>query len=154
MRPDAISLRRSIYKILKDASLPYPERLEMIYSLCGVSPSVNSDDEWQSVIEELEYMEDDTEELFSAYSSDTGISAESGETLSRFLAYLILRHTAEAETEDGLRRSLGFAFFAERLLASLIRIKGGDMRYELARIISEEIEYSEDNVEAIKLEFI
>ena len=59
-----------------------------------------------------------------------------------------------AKTKTELKLSLGFAFFAERLFASLIRSEGAEMRYELARLISEEIEYSEDNVESIKLEFL
>ena len=150
----AFYLREKLYKILRDDSLPYPERLEKLYKSSGISPSVNSDDTWQDVIGELEYMDSETEELFSAYSSDTGIAAEESESLSRFLAYLIYRHASVGETGDEIRRSLGLAFFLERLFASLIKLKGADMRYELARIISEEIEYSEDNVEGLKMEFI
>ena len=74
--------------------------------------------------------------------------------LARFLAYLVFRHVSPAKTETELRLSLGFAFFAERLLASLVKEEGVENIYELARIISEELEYSEDNVESIKLEFL
>ena len=150
----AVFLREHLYKILKDTSIPYPERLEKLYKTCGISPSVNSDDSWIDVISELEYMDSETKELFSAYSSDTGIAEEESKSLSRFLAYLIYRHASEAETGDAIRHALGFAFFLERLFASLINTNGADKRYELARIISEEIEYSEDNVESIKMEFI
>ena len=47
--------------------------------------------------------------------------------------------------------SLGFSMLCERLLASLVSCNTDDIA-ELARIISEEIEYSEDNTERIKEE--
>ena len=53
--------------------------------------------------------------------------------------------------ENDFLASLGFCLFCERLLASAVK-KGGDV-YDLARIISEEIEYSEDNTETVKEAF-
>ena len=75
------------------------------------------------------------------------------ETRSRFLAYLVYRHTGAVTSEDELRRSLGFVLFTERLFASLID-KRIEPYEELCRLISEEIEYSEDNTESIRLEFL
>ncbi len=147
-------VRETVFKILKDAETPYNNRLERLYSFCGVSPSELTDEEWRSVLGDLEYLHGDRKELFSSYSSDTGRASDKSELLSRFLAYLIYRHTAEAKNEAELRLSLGFAFFTERLFASLIENDSGDECFELARIISEELEYSEDNVETLKMEFL
>ena len=47
-------------------------------------------------------------------------------------------------------------FFAERLLSSLIKAEGEPSAYdvtELARVISEELEYSEDNTDTVMFEF-
>ena len=44
--------------------------------------------------------------------------------------------------------SLGFALFCERLICSLVKL--GIEITEAARIVSEELEYSEDNTESIK----
>ena len=56
-----------------------------------------------------------------------------------------------AADEYELRAALGFSLFCERLLASC----AADIDVlTAARIISEEIEYSEDNTDAIKSEFL
>jgi lysine-N-methylase len=146
--------REAVFKILKETQTPYSNRLERIYSFCGVSPQALTDEEWRSVIEDFEYLNSDTKELFYSYSSDTARASDKSVMLSRFLAYLIYRHTAEAKNEAELRLSLGFAFFAERLFASLIEQESENSCIELARMISEELEYSEDNVEALKMEFL
>ena len=72
------------------------------------------------------------------------------EYLERFLAYLIYRHCTEAfDTEDFASR-LSFCLFCERLAASLLH-QGATLGEvaALASIISEELEYSEDNTEAL-----
>ena len=51
-----------------------------------------------------------------------------------------------------LREALVFCLFCERLFASLLKNGEGDVT-ELARIVSEELEYSEENTDAIKLEY-
>ena len=146
--------RDEIYKILKDDSQTYEARLRRIYSEAGISPEKFSNKSWRSVINELEYLSEDTRSRFSVFSKSIYRAKDTERAASRFLAYLIYRHTSSARTKTELKLSLGFAFFAERLFVSLIRSEGAEMRYELARLISEEIEYSEDNVESIKLEFL
>ena len=72
--------------------------------------------------------------------------------LERFLAYLIYRHCTEAfDAEDFVLR-LSFCLFCERLAASLIVSEGATSLAEVAEvasIISEELEYSEENTEAL-----
>ena len=149
-----LRIRESIFKLLRNTSLPYSERLSKIYELCGVSPSVLSDGEWREIIWGLEYLARDSAERFSAYTSSTHTEEGLGEPLSRFLAYLVYRHTGGCESEAELRCALGFAFFTERLFASLLKSEGTKEHIELCRLISEELEYSEDNSESIKLEFV
>ena len=151
---DPCEIRGKIYRILNDTALPYSERLASVYETACVSPAMLTDEDWRTEIEELELMEDDSADRFSVYTSDPRVSEEYGEVLSRFLAYLVYRHATECETVSERRLALGFAFFAERLFASMLKSEGFEARYDIARIISEEIEYSEDNTESIKLEFI
>ena len=49
------------------------------------------------------------------------------------------------------RVSLGFCLFCERLLRSLAGTENDF--YDIARIVSEEIEYSEDNTETLRSVF-
>ena len=70
------------------------------------------------------------------------------EYLERFLAYFIYRHCTESVDEDDFRTRLAFCLFCERLFASLIcATSAADLCdiASLAGIISEEIEYSDDN---------
>ena len=77
--------------------------------------------------------------------------------LERALAYFIFRHCFGALDEEDFVSSLGFSLFCERLLASVIKTENADNFEDivrLARTVSEEIEYSDENTEAIKLEFM
>ena len=72
--------------------------------------------------------------------------------LERFLAYLIYRHCTEALDSDDFALRLSFCLFCERLAASLIVSEGALSPceiFELMSVISEELEYSEENTEAL-----
>lgn len=142
---DARAERGKIYEVLKDCSVDYPSRLERIYAKYGVC--LNSDSMWLEIIDSLEYLNVDHKELFMKYSSKkrpTGADVY----LERALAHFIYRHCTEACDLDDFSERLGFCLFCERLLASLIDTCGAESLSEiatLAGIISEEIEYSNDN---------
>jgi lysine-N-methylase len=152
---DTVSLREKIYSILaKD--IPYTERLSEIEEAFGVSPSAFSDEEWQGTLSSLEYLNEDHKELFLCYSSDKATPEGAEAYLRRALAYFIYRNCSDESTNEGFRASVGFSLFCERLLASVIKEKGAfelESACDLARIISEEIEYSTDNTEVLKEEF-
>ena len=139
---DAVVFRDRVYSILKEP-LPYEKRLERICREFSLSLAVLSDGEWRDVIDTLEYLYPSHRQLFSAYSSCPETDGKYEKQLERALAYFVFRHCDSAIDYDGFRARLGFALFCERLLSSLIST-GADV-YESARIISEELEYSEDN---------
>lgn len=149
---DTISQRAEVYHILSDTSLSYKNKLEHIYKKYNVSPSVLTDAQWRAVIASLEYLYEDHKKLFLNYSSDLAIPVELEKPLERALAYFIYRHCSSTVSESDFSDSLGFCLFCERLLASLAKNSSVNLE-ELARIVSEEIEYSEDNTETIKTVF-
>ena len=152
---DAVSLREKIYSILA-LSIPHKEKLSKIEEEFSVSPESLADEEWQSTLSSLEYLEKDHEGLFSSYSSDKSAPEGADDYLRRALAYFIYRHCSSADTIEDFRASLGFCLLCERLLASLIKEKDAsdtESVCELARIISEEIDYSTDNTQALTDEF-
>jgi hypothetical protein len=72
--------------------------------------------------------------------------------LERFLAYFIYRHCTEAFDEEDFGCRLSFCLFCERLFASLICSQKAENLGEiaaLASMISEEIEYSDENTDAL-----
>jgi lysine-N-methylase len=145
---DSVAERESIFGILSDRSVSYGERLKNIAKKYDLTLS---DIEWRDIINDLEYLDESHRELFSGYSSKTETPDELEPELERALAYFIYRHASAAENEDEFRAALGFSLFCERLLAS---IASKETILDCARILSEEIEYSEDNTDAIKTEFL
>ena len=150
---DPLLLRERVYKILKKRELTYPERLELVSREAGVSLSAYDDEKWREIFSELEYLDESHRELLSHISCEMRENEENSELLERFLAYLIFRHCSSCESEGELRSAYGFALLLERTLASLGREMAKEELVDLARIISEELEYSEDNTESLKLEF-
>ncbi len=149
---DPLPERERIFSLLADKTLSYKKRRACLARAYGVTLSVNSKRAWRALLSELEYLDDGHRALFASYSSKSQTKKEDEPLLLRALAYFIYRHVSSADGEDELRAGVGFSLFAERLLASMLRC-GGDI-YECARILSEEIEYSEENTDIIKGEFL
>ena len=150
---DGIAARREVYAVLEEAE-SYTAALERIYREYEVD--IGEDKAWLLALDSLEYLDEAHRELFWKYSSALRPTDREREAyLERFLAYLIYRHTTEAEDGEDFCARLAFCLFCERLLAALICTEGAstlDAVAELARIISEEIEYSEDNTAALMWE--
>ena len=139
------SERSAVYEILSNASITYRERLKAIYTKYAIPE--REDGYWHELIGELEYLDENHRELFMHYSA--AHSHNTSEIYAeRFLAYLIYRHCTESEDIADFSMRLGFCLFCQRLLSSLINSQKANSLSEisnLASIISEEIEYSEDN---------
>ena len=155
---ETLKERALIYSILSDSSIPYTEKLRGIYDAFSLSPALLSDSESRLLLESLEYLDETHKALFSCYSSDISTPRGSELFLERALAYFVYRHFSPSLDASERRASLCLCLFCERLLASLIKESGlapldFDSVCVLARIISEEIEYSEDNTDTIKFEF-
>lgn len=148
---DVLWHRERIFALLSDESISYRDKLDELSGEYSVSPCDLSDAEARSLLSSLEYLDEEHRKLFSNYSCETNPAPDQGPILIRALAYFIYRHMTSATDEYELRAALGFSLFCERLLASC----AADVDIlTAARIISEEIEYSEDNTDAIKSEFL
>lgn len=148
---DATPLRTRIFALLQDPALPYIARLAQISAEFGVSADKYSDNAWCKMLCELEYLDEQHRALFMLYNTDAEVLPAQKYLLARALAYFVYRHCSDTTDESDFAVSLGLALFLERLLASLIA--AGHDALDAARIISEEIEYSEDNTESIRSVF-
>ena len=143
------TMRANVYATLGNRALGYRENLEKIYSDYGVA--LQADEVWHQKLLALEYLNPSHKDLFMQYASALR-PAGVDEYLERFFAYLIYRHCTEAFDEEDFALRLSFCLFCERLLASLAVLEGANSLGEMARlasIISEELEYSEENTEAL-----
>jgi lysine-N-methylase len=148
---DPLAVREKIYSILSSASLSYSERLERIRREYCPEAIELTGEEAGELISSLEYIDPDSHAAFLSYSP---FATPPSETYAeRALAYFIYRHVSPSETEGELSASLALALFLERLfssLASSLSPSDLDAHVLLLRRISEEIEYSTDNTDAIK----
>ncbi len=148
---DGRAERSKVYAILQDTADDYISALDKIYRAYSID--VGEDNRWLKILDSLEYLNANHKQLFMQYSSALRPEGEEkGAYLKRFLAYLIYRHCTEAVDGDDFDTRLSFCLFCERLLASLICSQGAESLYEvatLASILSEEIEYSDDNTWAL-----
>ena len=149
---DALSERDKIYAIISNSSLSHTEKLSAIEEKYNISPKNISDEKWQKRLSSLEYLEEEHRLLFDSYSSCAEVSEELEKPLERALAYFIFRHCSTAYDREEFCAALGLSLFLERLLASLSS-NAPEAIAEYTRIISEELEYSEDNTDALKFEF-
>lgn len=146
---DSCAARGEVYAILEDND--YTTALEKIYSEYSVK--AGKDEDWLQTLDSLEYLNRDHKTLFMQYSSSLRPEGKGNdEYLKRFFAYLVYRHCTEAIDEDDFAARMSFCLFCERLLASLIRTQSAETLQEvatLASILSEELEYSEENTWAL-----
>lgn len=148
---DGVAHRDYIYSLLSDRSVPYRDRKEKIKDKYSIKESAHSADEWMEILSELEYLNDEHRGIFSI---GEGVKGQE-EICERFLAYLIFRHLSIAEGYENLRARLGFCLLLTSLLEGYISEGEHSVAeiFEHARIISEEIEYSEDNTASLIFEF-
>ena len=141
--------RERVYSLLQNDDSDYRARLEKIYREYDIE--CFDDDYWLGIIESLEYLDESHRKLFMNYSAEKRVLGKEA-CLEGALAYFIYRHCTEAFDEEDFRARLAFCLFCERLLSSLIVSQGAEDLNDiavLASIVSEEIEYSEENTEML-----
>lgn len=153
-RFNALPEREKIDTVLSEKKLSYPERLLKIADEYGIALKADT-----SVFASLEYLKEENRARFAASTPFTPISStpkEIEEYLLRALAYFVYRHVTAAKSESEVRMAVGFSLLCERLLCSLAVKENALTREtfaEIARVVSEELEYSEDNTAKIKFLF-
>lgn len=151
---DATADRAQVYAMLADDTLSYDEQRQEIAARYGVTPSALSEAESRALLTSLEYMDESNRERFaSAYRADGLTPMALEQPLRRALIYFVFRHATGAEGREEFAAALGLSLTLERLLCSLAADEGATdlpALIDIARTMSEEIEYSEDNIEAIK----
>ena len=148
----ALCEREAVYALLSDREVQYSERLRTIALRYGAPFLSAIDDELRAALDELEYLDESHHAVFTNYSSAEKNGEKYERELERFLAYLIFRHASSAYDLCDFHVRIAFSLFLERLAASVA--DSCDVGIcEAIRIISEEIEYSEDNTDALIFEF-
>lgn len=147
---DVVAARERVFAILSDRSLSYARREALIEDECHVSPAL-SREEKKALLSELEYL-DPTHESVLAEAFFAPVGGDMGESerlFERLLAYFIYRHASAAKTRREFDVLVGVSLLLVRLFAALLA-RGELAPVSAAVLLSEELEYSEDNLEAIR----
>lgn len=150
---DAVKERAAMYRILSDHAVRYEERLLRIADDYKVYVDDLSDADWRDLLDTLEYLDPAHRELFRCYTSEVLVPPHLEVQLERALAYFIYRNCTACYTEEEFYEALGFALFCERLIVSIAVMQEAKDIVETARIVSEELEYCEENKDAIMMQF-
>ena len=149
---DTIADRAQIYTILADRDTPYHTRVAQIRDKYSIPEHLHTSDEWQAEFDLLELLDEGHRALIAVGKSD--MREQSSPYFERFLAYLIFRHASVAESCDSLRSGVALSILLAEMLENAVASRECTEAeiIDIARIISEEIEYSEENTAALLLE--
>ena len=149
---DTLVEREKLYAILLDEGLSFSEKTDAIREKYDLPDLYTNADKWNEVLSSLEYLDSARKGLLAIgkHSFDRDLD----KYLTRFLAYLIFRHVSVAEGHDNLRARVGFCLLLSAVFENMIA--EGEPSFEeiveSARMVSEEIEYSEDNTASLVFE--
>lgn len=137
---DALSARDAIYAVLGNRACAYEKRREEIADACGF---VYDAPRALALLSSLEFMDETHRDLLLRVAMESRAGADAT-ACERFLAYLIYRHASPAASAEAFRAALRGAFLIEALFARLLAF--GIDAVQAAMLLSEELEYSEDNM--------
>lgn len=156
-----LALRSELFFIAQDRSKPISEREELLLRRCGVSLPELSAQEMAAFYLSLERLDKHWTELLTALTdgdmTDFIMYMQPRETeYEQLLCYFLYRHLPEGLLDGDIGSKAAFAVLSVRLLRLLgaqeYHKKGSftvDDQVELARLYSAEVEYSQDNLDAI-----
>lgn len=136
--------REGYIRLAQDRTLSAEERMRRIASLPPYSSA-----QWTEILLRLEQMDPAWSELLRRAAGKNESSAVPDTAEEQLLVYFLFRHLPDAVDSDDLRARAAFAVVSTQLIAGLAaRLPDTDLR-EIARLYSSEIEYSEENTEAL-----
>ena len=157
-----IDLRDRILATVTDRSRHLSLRASEVLSLAGATVARRSNAEWAELLlslerldgawtEYLEVLREIPEELYSFDGA-----SESETEYEQILAYFVYRYLALSDGDCEVAENAALAVFSAGLLFRVSQARGLDFdgRVELFRLYSSEIEYSEENLEALKAELL
>ena len=150
--------RRRIIEVMLDSSLTLDESIGAVKNKYPSLKGTGNIFDWAEFLSSLEALEDDWHgDLLSI--ADKTQKFESGEFdiyFKRIAAYLLYRHTADADGEKGFTARVGFALLGVEIIRALFEksdSRNVEKLLDIARRYSSEIEYSEENTDAVIFEF-
>jgi len=151
---EILAVREELVSIAQKRELSVDERMEHMLKYAGLSLPETSVGAWAEFYLGLERLDPAWGELLESVRDAKITALDFDETaLEQLLVYFLFRHIAGAMDEADLSARAAFAVHAVQMIRSLTTLKYGryslDALVETARMYSSEIEYSDENMQAI-----
>ncbi|MBQ4105113.1 MAG: flagellin lysine-N-methylase [Clostridia bacterium] len=165
---EIVALRDEVIKKLQDRSKTIDERIGDMLTACDASLPERTCSQWADFLSGLERLQDSWTDMLTLLN-DKGDTADLAAfdahmqnrqtEYEQLLIYIVYRHMANAPDFDEVAPRVAFAALCYRLLHTLgavIYNEKGDFTFEqqlgLCRMLSSEIEYSDENLYALLTE--
>jgi hypothetical protein len=145
---DLRAARAAVLGMLGDTQKEYAARLAAIRAAYGL-PSGLDAEACRTLLAALEYLDEGHRALLCALDPHYLPQGKTATPCERFCAYLIYRHTGNAQDLQEFRSGVAYALLLQHLLGALIA-QHGYSPVRAAVLLSEELEYSEENESAIR----
>ena len=152
-----LSQREEIYSLLQDRSVPLMERLLSVLEVCGSRLPEKSAAQWSCIFGALERLDPAWDALLALMEEDNSplagdIPPEWQIPLENLAVSFVFRHFAVALDDDRMAARTAFCVLSVLFIHALWQKQGTlstEATVETVRLYSSEIEYSEDNTEAL-----
>ena len=152
-----LKAREALFNVLQDRAYPLSRRIRHVLTALDISLPVSTFGEWAEFLGDLERLDpawDGYLQGLSALSEplEQELDGEGSAAYEQLVIYFLYRYlTAEDDGRPALLQvRVAFAILSACLIHGLVRATGNtalDALYEVARMYSSEIEYSEENLE-------
>ena len=143
------SLRDELLGMAGDTSLPCSVRIESILSRCHITFPERSPKQWAELLLSLERMDDEWTFLLEKLRDSEDVEICYNSQSANLLSYFLYRHVLGAYDDGNVQGRVLFAVISTYIIALLCAVHGGDRIYDIARLYSAEIEYSDENTAAL-----
>ena len=141
-----ISLRDELLSMASDASISYAERVSKMLSRCRIDFPEKSPKQWAEIFLSLERMDDEWTAYLEKLLGFKTVSLDYDSRSDRLLSYFLYRHTAGAYDDGNIQGRVLFSILSVYIINLLLAAHGKEHIYDIARLYSAEIEYSDENL--------
>ena len=149
-----LSFRDMLFSVMQDRTCTLEERLEELLATCGAVLPEGGVTEWAKFLLTLERLDEGWTEKLTALTKDAPLPVGTpwDIPLEQAGVCFLYRHLSAALDDGDVASKAAFAALSVKLLWALFVREGGSTLselVELARMYSGEIEYSEENLQAV-----
>lgn len=149
-----LTARKHLLSVAQHRASPLSERLDVLLERAQISFAEMSGKDWYEVYITLERLEDDWADRLAVLKNAPSLTAPSALDLpaEQLLCYFLYRHLTGALDDGLLSPRIAFSVLSTLIVTTLWQYgteHTAAQFYDLARRYSAEIEYSDENVEAL-----